>query len=129
MWRWPKLATPATLLCPTEAVISVSILENVNDIGMNRKQTKLRIHNEIDGAINRSSKVDDMSKLSPALKAAISASFARPGTVAAPKGIRSVYRSIEQEAASKDVGRPSWLAISVCTEHDNSFARANGFHM
>ena len=54
-----------------------------------------------------------MSKLSPALKALISARFAMPDTVAAPKHIRSVYQTIEREAASKDVGLPSWLAISV----------------
>jgi hypothetical protein len=54
-----------------------------------------------------------MSKLSPALKALISARFAMPDTVAAPMHIRSVYQTIEREAASKDVGLPSWLAISV----------------
>ena len=54
-----------------------------------------------------------MSKLSPALKVLISARFAMPDTVAAPKHIRSVYQTIEREAASKDVGLPSWLAISV----------------
>jgi hypothetical protein len=54
-----------------------------------------------------------MSKLSPALRALISARFAMPDTVAAPEHIKSVYQTIQQEAASKDVGLPSWLAISV----------------
>jgi hypothetical protein len=54
-----------------------------------------------------------MSKLSPALKAAISAAFAKPNTVAAPKSILSVYKTIQDEATSKDVGLPSFLAIST----------------
>ena len=64
--------------------------------------------------------ISTMSKLSPALKALISARFARPDTVAAPKHIRSVYQTIEREAASKDVGLPSWLAISVCQDIANA---------
>jgi len=54
-----------------------------------------------------------MSKLSPPLKSLINAAFARPGTVAAPAGIRSVYEKIGSEAASKDVGLPYWLTIST----------------
>ncbi|KAI9849906.1 MAG: hypothetical protein M1837_000120 [Sclerophora amabilis] len=52
-----------------------------------------------------------MSKLSPQLKELIDASFARPGTVAAPKNIRSVYQRVAQEAGSKDVGLPCWLTM------------------
>jgi hypothetical protein len=56
-----------------------------------------------------------MSKLSPALKAAINAPFARPNTVPAPPNIRSVYQRISQEATSKKVGLLPWLTISVTT--------------
>lgn len=55
-----------------------------------------------------------MSKLSPALKAAIFAPFARPNTIAAPHGIRDVYRLIEAEAVRRDVGMMAWMTISVC---------------
>lgn len=71
-------------------------------------------HNEVNYKILEAvENINAMSKLSPALKALINAPFARPDTVAASKHIRSVYQTIEQEAASKGVGLPSWLAISV----------------
>ncbi|TAQ88265.1 hypothetical protein B7494_g3408 [Chlorociboria aeruginascens] len=54
-----------------------------------------------------------MSKLSSALKALIRASFACPNTVPAPENIRSVYARLQQEAASRDVGESSWLALST----------------
>ncbi|RDW82525.1 AhpD-like protein [Coleophoma cylindrospora] len=54
-----------------------------------------------------------MSKLSQPLKTLISASFARPGMVAAPKQIRSVYSAIEEDANARGVGRASWLTIST----------------
>lgn len=56
---------------------------------------------------------EDMSKLSQPLKAFINASFARPGMVAAPKQIRSVYSTIEEDANARGVGKASWLTISV----------------
>jgi len=54
-----------------------------------------------------------MSKLSPSLKSLINAPFARPGAVAAPKNIKSVYESIAKDAESKNVGVPAWLTIAV----------------
>lgn len=54
-----------------------------------------------------------MSKLSVPLKGLINASFAKPGTIAAPKHISSVYQSIQQDATSKDVGLLPWLTIST----------------
>ncbi|KAL3418588.1 hypothetical protein PVAG01_10304 [Phlyctema vagabunda] len=63
--------------------------------------------------MSRRDQVADMSKLSTPLKAFISAPFARPGMVAAPKQIRSVYSTIQEDANSKGVGRSSWLTIST----------------
>lgn len=54
-----------------------------------------------------------MSKLSEPLKALINASHARPGTVKAPRNIRSVFEKIAQEATSRNVGLPAWLGASV----------------
>jgi hypothetical protein len=54
-----------------------------------------------------------MSKLSPSLKALISAPYACPGYAPAPRNIRSVFQKIEEEASKKNVGLPSWLTISV----------------
>ena len=54
-----------------------------------------------------------MSKLSPQLKSLINAPFARPGAVAAPRNMRSVYESIAKDAESKNVGVPAWLSIAV----------------
>ncbi|KAI9660441.1 MAG: dolichyl-P-Man:Man(5)GlcNAc(2)-PP-dolichol alpha-1,3-mannosyltransferase [Bathelium mastoideum] len=54
-----------------------------------------------------------MSKLSDSLKALISAPRARPGVIPAPPRIESVYRRIQQEATSKNVGLPSWLALTT----------------
>ncbi len=56
-----------------------------------------------------------MSKLSPALKSAINASWAKPNTAPAPKNIRAIYEAIAKDAASKDVGLQPWLAIAVCS--------------
>lgn len=55
----------------------------------------------------------DMAKLSSALKALINSPVARPGTVPAPRNIQSVYQKIQQEALSKNLSQPSWLAVSV----------------
>ena len=54
-----------------------------------------------------------MSKLSSSLKALISAPFARPNTLPASPKIRSVYERLRQEASSNNVGRDSWLTLSV----------------
>ncbi|TEY33316.1 hypothetical protein BOTCAL_0680g00040 [Botryotinia calthae] len=54
-----------------------------------------------------------MSKLSPPLKALISAPYARPGYAPAPRNIRSVFQKIEEEASANNVGLPSWLTIST----------------
>ncbi|KAF7897337.1 hypothetical protein EAF00_005565 [Botryotinia globosa] len=54
-----------------------------------------------------------MSKLSPSLKALISAPYARPGYAPAPRNIRSVFQKIEEEASANNVGLPSWLTIST----------------
>jgi hypothetical protein len=54
-----------------------------------------------------------MSKLSPALKQLINAAHARPGPIPAPPRIQSVYKKIETEATEKQLGRPSWLAVST----------------
>ncbi|KAI9645954.1 hypothetical protein NHQ30_005391 [Ciborinia camelliae] len=54
-----------------------------------------------------------MSKLSPSLKALISAPYARPGYAPAPRNIRSVFQKIEEEASTNNVGLPSWLTIST----------------
>jgi hypothetical protein len=54
-----------------------------------------------------------MSKLSPALKGLINASFARPGQTLAPSSIRSVYERIAQESSQNSYGRNPWLAISA----------------
>ncbi|KAF7948967.1 hypothetical protein EAE96_008145 [Botrytis aclada] len=54
-----------------------------------------------------------MSKLSPSLKALISAPYARPGYTPAPRNIRSVFQKIEEEASANNVGLPSWLTIST----------------
>ncbi|KAF7948303.1 uncharacterized protein EAE97_003714 [Botrytis byssoidea] len=54
-----------------------------------------------------------MSKLSPSLKALISAPYARPGYAPAPRNIRSVFQKIEEEASANNVGLLSWLTIST----------------
>ncbi|KZM24029.1 dolichyl-P-Man:Man(5)GlcNAc(2)-PP-dolichol alpha-1,3-mannosyltransferase [Ascochyta rabiei] len=54
-----------------------------------------------------------MSKLSPALKQLINAAHSRPGPVPAPPKIQSVFKKIEQEATDRQLGRPSWLAVST----------------
>ncbi|PNY26164.1 Uncharacterized protein TCAP_03900 [Tolypocladium capitatum] len=54
-----------------------------------------------------------MSKLSPSLKALINAPFARPGPVAAPRGMADVYRAIARDAARGKLGARPWLAIST----------------
>ncbi|KAH6614295.1 hypothetical protein C7974DRAFT_418014 [Boeremia exigua] len=54
-----------------------------------------------------------MSKLSPALKQLINAAHARPGPIPAPPKIQSVYQKIEREATARQLGRPSWLAVST----------------
>ncbi|TVY43170.1 Dol-P-Man:Man(5)GlcNAc(2)-PP-Dol alpha-1,3-mannosyltransferase, partial [Lachnellula occidentalis] len=56
-----------------------------------------------------------MSKLSPALKALISAPHARPNTLPAPPKVRAVYERLRQEAAAKNVGVPAWLTLSTAT--------------
>lgn len=56
-----------------------------------------------------------MSKLGASVKALINAAHARPGPVAAPRQIQSVYKKIEQEAKAHKLGRPSWLALSTAT--------------
>ncbi|KAK2751668.1 conserved mitochondrial protein [Colletotrichum kahawae] len=58
---------------------------------------------------------NNMSKLSPSLKALINAPFARPGQAAAPSHIREVYQTIAKGAAEKNVGAKPWLAISAAT--------------
>ncbi|KFZ17374.1 hypothetical protein V502_04622 [Pseudogymnoascus sp. VKM F-4520 (FW-2644)] len=54
-----------------------------------------------------------MSKLSPALKAAINAPFARPGPIPAPKNIAAIYSAIQREAASHSLGVFPWLALTT----------------
>ncbi|KFY28364.1 hypothetical protein V493_02966 [Pseudogymnoascus sp. VKM F-4281 (FW-2241)] len=54
-----------------------------------------------------------MSKLSPALKAAINAPFARPGPLPAPKNISAIYSAIQREAASHSLGVFPWLALTT----------------
>ncbi|KAF1817310.1 hypothetical protein P152DRAFT_504607 [Eremomyces bilateralis CBS 781.70] len=54
-----------------------------------------------------------MSKLSPALRTLINAPHARPNIIPAPSHIRSVYEDIARDAARKNVGRPSWLALAT----------------
>jgi hypothetical protein len=54
-----------------------------------------------------------MSKLSPALKACIAASHAKPNTLPAPSNISSVYSSIWHDAQSKHVGLAPFLAIAT----------------
>jgi len=66
------------------------------------------------------------SKLSPSLKALISASFARPNTLPATPRIRSVYERLRQEATSKDVGTSSWLALSVSSIPNTVSSVTNG---
>lgn len=52
-------------------------------------------------------------KLSPSLKSLINAAHARPGTVPAPRNISALYSKIEREALARNLGRPSWLAITT----------------
>ncbi|RDL40114.1 putative conserved mitochondrial protein [Venustampulla echinocandica] len=54
-----------------------------------------------------------MSKLSPSLKALVSAAFARPNTLPASPQIRTVYERLRQQAAAKHVGLPAWLTLST----------------
>jgi len=55
-----------------------------------------------------------MSKLSPALKALISAAHAKPNTIPAPPQIRGVYEKLWKDAQKNNVGTPAWLTMSVC---------------
>jgi hypothetical protein len=57
--------------------------------------------------------LDKMSKLSPSLKALISAPHARPGTVPAPGNIRGIYEQIAREARDNNAGLPTWLTMST----------------
>ena len=66
-----------------------------------------------------------MSKLSPSLKALISAPFARPNTLPAPPRIRAVYERLRQDANSRKVGRDSWLTLSVSLPADLGESIAN----
>ncbi|KAF1985961.1 hypothetical protein K402DRAFT_454648 [Aulographum hederae CBS 113979] len=54
-----------------------------------------------------------MSKLSETLKALIASPIARPGPIPAPRNVRSLYERIAKEAEEKNVGRPSWVALST----------------
>jgi len=54
-----------------------------------------------------------MARLSPTLKALINTPHARPNTIPAPKGISSVYERIAQDAALRNVGQRSWLALAT----------------
>lgn len=54
-----------------------------------------------------------MSRLSPALKAAINAPFARSGPLPAPDNITAIYCDIQREATSKSLGVLPWLALTV----------------
>ncbi|KAF2129472.1 hypothetical protein P153DRAFT_431423 [Dothidotthia symphoricarpi CBS 119687] len=54
-----------------------------------------------------------MSKLSPTLKSLINAAHSRPGPVPAPSRIEAVYKGIEKDATARNLGRPSWLALST----------------
>lgn len=55
-----------------------------------------------------------MSRLSPAVKAAISAPFARSGPLPAPENITAIYSDIQREATSNSLGVLPWLALTVC---------------
>jgi hypothetical protein len=55
----------------------------------------------------------DMSKLSPSLKALINAPFARPGQAPAPHHIRDVYTRIAHEARERKYGDRPWVTLSV----------------
>lgn len=54
-----------------------------------------------------------MSKLSPALKALINTSQARPGTLPAPAQISAVYEGIAKEAEPRNVGLKAWFSAAV----------------
>jgi hypothetical protein len=56
---------------------------------------------------------EDMSKLSPSLKALINAPFARPGQAPAPRHIRDVYTRIAHEARERKYGERPWVTLSV----------------
>ncbi|KAK4033031.1 hypothetical protein C8A01DRAFT_40526 [Parachaetomium inaequale] len=56
---------------------------------------------------------EDMSKLSPSLKALINAPFARPGQAPAPRHIRDVYRRIAHEARERKYGERPWVTLSA----------------
>ena len=84
------------------------------DISFTTRRTIVRKNkNPITKHDQPTSKLLIMSKLSPALKNAISAAHARPNTVSAPQNIRSVYEKIVREGQSNHVGMQSWLTISV----------------
>ncbi|KAK4153969.1 hypothetical protein C8A00DRAFT_14845, partial [Chaetomidium leptoderma] len=55
----------------------------------------------------------NMSKLSPSLKALINAPFARPGQAPAPRHIRDVYTRIAHEARERKYGERPWVTLSV----------------
>jgi hypothetical protein len=61
-----------------------------------------------------------MAKLSPTLKALVNAPFARPGPVAAPRNVDSLFKGIAKDAASKNISPRSWLAISVRSGHSQT---------
>lgn len=55
-----------------------------------------------------------MAKLSPALKALISAAHAKPNTLPAPPRIRGVYERLRKDGEMKGgVGVGAWLCLSV----------------
>ncbi|KAJ9145416.1 Dol-P-Man [Pleurostoma richardsiae] len=54
-----------------------------------------------------------MTKLSPALKELINASFSRPGPAPAPAGIKDLYLKIAREAGERKIGPRPWLAVSA----------------
>ncbi|KFY67640.1 hypothetical protein V496_01496 [Pseudogymnoascus sp. VKM F-4515 (FW-2607)] len=54
-----------------------------------------------------------MSRLSPALKAAINAPFARSGPLPAPENITAIYSDIQREATSNSLGVLPWLALTT----------------
>ena len=58
-----------------------------------------------------------MSKLSPSLKALISAPFAHGGPTPTSSTIREIYSSIAKDAAAKKIPVRPWLTISVSITH------------
>lgn len=56
---------------------------------------------------------NNMSKLSPGLKALVNAPFARGGPSPAPSKIRDVYAAIAKDATKRNLGAKPWVTISV----------------